>query len=183
MPETKVPITPVHTSKTRFWLAAALSWILICLTLLAYCFALPTDGWLAVEPDGFDSHGFIFRQNVMGLPSNLQPGDWVTEIQGVPIVNGLYIAPEGLENNWRTGGSVEYTVLREGQTITLQVPQGRWTVEKVIGATVFGSPAMTFTWFGLIVFLFVSWYAFWRRPGLPSAVSLCFWQRFCAPYT
>lgn len=167
-----------HTRKTLLWLAAALCWILLCLILLAYRFTLPTDGWLAVEPDGFDSHGFIFRQNVLGLSSNLRPGDWVTEVQGVPIVNGLYIAPEGLENTWRAGGSVEYTVQREGQTIAIQVPLGRWTVAQVLGASVFATPAAIFTWFGLIVFLFVSWYAFWRRPGLPAAAALMFLASF-----
>lgn len=178
MPETNNSNTPVHTRKTIVWLAAALSWILLCVILLAYRFTLPTDGWLAVEPDGFNSHGFILRQNVMGLSSNLRPGDWVTEIQGVPIVNGLYIAPERLENPWRAGGSVEYTIQREGQTISMQVPLGRWTIEQVLGATAFANAATIFTWFGLFVFLFASFYAFWRRPNLPAATALMFLASF-----
>ncbi len=167
-----------HTRKTLLWQAAALSWILLCLILLAYRFTLPTDGWLAVEPDGFDSHGFILRQNVMGLSSNLRPGDWITEIQGVPIVNGLYIAPKGLETTWRAGGSVEYTIQREGQTISMQVPLGRWSVERVLAATVFTNPATIFTWFGLIVFVSAGFYAFWRRPNLPAATVLMFLASF-----
>jgi signal transduction histidine kinase len=178
MREAQTQKTPAHTWKTAAWMAAGLIWILLCGVLLAYRFTLPTDGWLAVEPDGFDSNGFILRQNVLGLPSNLQPGDWVTEIHGVKIVNGLYIPLDRLTAKIRAGGSVEYTILREGQTMAVQVPLGRWTVEQVLGATVFANPATLFTWFGLIVFLSVSFYAFWRRPNLPAAIALMFLASF-----
>jgi hypothetical protein len=141
MREAQTQKTPAHTWKTAAWMAAGLIWILLCGVLLAYRFTLPTDGWLAVEPDGFDSNGFILRQNVLGLSSNLQPGDWVTEIHGVPIINGLYIPLDRLTAKIRAGGSVEYTVLREGQTMAVQVPLGRWTVEQVLDATVFANPA------------------------------------------
>ncbi len=178
MPETSNPPSPLHTWKTIFPMAAALAWILLSAALLVYRFTLPTDGWLAVEPDGFDSHGFIYRQNVLGLPSGLRPGDWVTEINGAPILNGLYIAPKGLETAWGAGGSLEYTLLRDGQTISLPVPLGRWSVRQVLGATVFASPAAFFTWVGLMAFLLVSFYAFWRRPGLPAAAALMFLASF-----
>lgn len=178
MREIQIPTGPHHSWKSMIKVAAALAWIVLCTVLLGYRFTLPTDGWLAVEPDGFDSNGFIVRQNVLGLASNLQPGDWITEINKVPIVNGLYIAPAGLETAWRAGGSVDYTVQRDGQTIYIQVPFGRWSVGQVVAATVFATPATVFTWFGLIVFLLVSYYAFWRRPELPAATALMFLASF-----
>lgn len=178
MPEMINSNAPVHTRKPILWLVAALSWILLCVTLLGYRFTLPTDGWLSVEPDGFDSHGFIYRQNVLGLPSDLRAGDWVTEIHGTPILNGLYVTLDVSNTAVRAGGSVEYTVQREGQIIAMQVSLGHWTIEQVLGATVFANAATVFTWFGLIVFLFVSFYAFWRRPDLPAAAALMFLASF-----
>jgi len=178
MQESSNPTAPVPMWKTVSLLVAALIWILLSVLLLAYRFTLPTDGWLAVEPDGFDSNGFIFRQNVMGLPSDLRPGDWVTEINGIPIVSGLYIAPAGPETTWRAESSLAYTVQREGQTIVVQVPLGRWSVERVLAATVTANAASIFTWFGLLVFLSVSFYAFWRRPHLPAATALLFLASF-----
>jgi len=178
MPETSNPSAPVSAWQTRTRLAAALSWILLCLALLVYRVTLPTDGWMAVEPDGFDSNGVIYRQNVLGLPSDLQPGDWVTAIHGVPIVNGLYIAPEGLQSAWKAGGSVEYTVQRAGQTVLIQVPLGRWSAAQVLGATVFANMSTLSTWLGLLIFVAVSFYACWRRPDLPAATALMFLAAF-----
>ncbi len=41
-----------------------------------YRFALPTDGWFSAQPDEFDiSNGFIYKQNIIGASSGLQPGD------------------------------------------------------------------------------------------------------------
>lgn len=178
MPETSNPPAPLHTWKRIIPMAAAMAWILLCAALLVYRFTLPTDGWLVVEPDGFDSNGFIYRQNVLGLSSDLRAGDWVTEIHGVPIINGQFIAPEGVKTKWRVGSSLDYTLLRDGQTISMQVPLGRWSVQQVLGATVFATPAAVFTWFGLIVFLLVSFYAFWRRPDFPAAAALMFLATF-----
>jgi len=178
MPETSNPTAPVHTWKTVTLLVAALVWILLCAALLVYRFSLPTDGWLVVEPDGFDSNGFIYQQNVLGLPSDLRAGDWVTEINGVPIVNGLYIAPERLKTTWRVGDTLEYTLLRDGQTISLQTPLGRWSVPQVLWTTIFSNPASIFTWLGLLVFVSVSFYAYWWRPDHPAATALMFLASF-----
>lgn len=178
MRERSNPTALVRTWKTVLLLVAALAWILLSVLLLAYRFTLPTDGWLVVEPDGFDSNGFIYRQNVMGLPSGLRPGDWVTEIQGFPILNGLHIELAGLETAWRAEGSLAYTLQREGQTIVVQVPLGRWSVERVLAATVTANAASIFTWLGLLVFLSVSFYAFWQRPNLPAATALLFLASF-----
>lgn len=178
MPEMINSNTPVRTRKPILWLVAALSWILLCVILLAYRFTLPTDGWLSVEPDGFDSHGFIYRQNVVGLPSDLRTGDQVIEIHGTPVVNGLYIALEESKTAIKAGGSVAYTALREGDTITMQVPLGRWKVKPLLAATVFANAATIFTWFGMLVFVSASFYAFWRRPNLPAAAALMFLASF-----
>lgn len=178
MPELINPTTSVHTRKTILWMAAALTWTLLCGILLGYRFMLPTDGWLSVEPDGFDSHGFIYRKNVLGMPSDLRVGDQVTEIHEKPIVNGLYIALEGPKPAWRAGGSLAYTVQRDGQTIAMQVPMGSWTVKQLLAATVLANTATIFTWFGMLIFLFASFYTFWRRPNLPAAKALMFLASF-----
>lgn len=178
MHETQPTTTPARTWKTTVKLLGALTWVLICVVLLGYRLTLPTDGWLSVEPDGFNSNGFIYRQNVLGLTSDLQSGDQVIEIQGKPIINGLYIPIAGLETMWRAGGSLAYTAQRDGQIITLQVPMGRWTVKQVLGATVFANAATIFTWFGLLIFLSVSFYAFWHRSNLPAATTLMFLASF-----
>ena len=49
--------------------------LLFAVTSTIYRFTLPTDGWLSAEPEGFDSYGFIYQRDIMGLPSALQPGD------------------------------------------------------------------------------------------------------------
>jgi hypothetical protein len=116
-------------------------------------------GWLTVEPDGFYSQGIIHQQNLLELPSDLRPGVWVTHIHAPPIVSGLYIAPDGLSLPSKNGGSVEYTARRAGQTMAIQVPLGRWTVDQLLAATVFTSAA---TLFNLV-----------RPAGFPGGQLLC----------
>jgi len=167
----------MHTRKTILWFIAALTWILICVILLAYRLTIPTDGWLSVEPDGFNSNGFIYRQNLLGLPSPLQPDDQVVKVNGIPIINGLYISTES-KNSLQAGDSVEYSIIRGDQSLNFQVPLGNWSVALVLSKTMLANPTTMFTWVGMFVFVTISFYTYLRRPKIPAAFALMFLATF-----
>jgi hypothetical protein len=93
--------------------------------VLAYRFALPTDGWQVFEGGQV---GFTYTQNLMGAPSELRAGDRVIAVEGNPADYGN-ISP-ALRAAWQAGATLDYTVIRDGQEIHLRVPLVRWQLGK-----------------------------------------------------
>lgn len=144
---------------------------LFCLGLLAYRFALPTDGWRVIEPDGFEANGFIYQENVLGVDSDLQVGDWVTAVNDTPIDNGAFYPPTSLHDEWQAGNLVIYTIQRGEQLLRIAVPLVPGRVWPWLAAAV-SNLADILYYLGTAVFLAISYYTFWQRPRNPAAQAL-----------
>ena len=156
----------------KLTLTFVIGMLLFSLLLVMNRFILPTDGWISEEPEGFDSYGYIYKLNVMTLPSGLQAGDHLIAVGGVSLdVNGYNFSLFKLRPLWRAGNSIQYTILRQGEELTLDVPLTRWQLSKIIqsGAitlnTIFGI-------LGIFTFLLMGFIAFLRNPENPSARAL-----------
>ena len=159
--------TPIQTnSETHFnrsaWLALVASALLIATVLLinAYRATLPTDGWTMVDiREGLSV-------NVLGLPSDLQPGDIPITIEGAPVRNDGVELPA----NWRVDEKVQYQVQRGAETLTVAVPIGHWTWAVVPHWLRIN---WTYNLVALLYFL-IGAFVFGRRPGNLAAQALFF---------
>ena len=142
------------------------------LGLLVYRLTLPTDGWISTEPDGFDSYGYIYEQDVMGVPSGLQAGDHLIAIEGISLdtlnLDGTLFE---LQPVWQAGNSVQYTVIRQEDEVELQVPLVHWQWSKFVRSEAF-SLSNIFGYTGDIIFLVMGFIVFIKRPENPAARAL-----------
>jgi hypothetical protein len=100
---------------------------------------IPSDGWLLGGES--DSDAVIFAANLAGYPSPLQPGDVLLAVEGVPLetlqdrAHAFYaLRPPP----WPDGAPMRYTVLRDGEQITVDVPLQRiapWTYQLALFRT------------------------------------------------
>ena len=153
-------------NETRFnhgaWIAMGASFLLLLTVLLVnvYRYTLPTDGWI------FNSDIPAVTENMLGLPSALQPGDMPVSIAGVPVENLLSALPE----DWRAGGTVQFTIQRVDQTLTIPVPIGNWNLT-TIGKGILAN--WNDNLIGLLYFL-IGVFVFARRPRNLAAQVLLF---------
>ncbi len=135
-----------------------------------YRLTLPTDGWLAAEPEDFTGYGYIYQQNLMGAFSGLQPGDHLVAVAGISLAESSPAALWALRSEWQAGSTVRFTVLRSGQEVHLAVPLLQWDLVRYVRASGVAGDALGFL--GMLVFLVVGFLAFWRRPDIPAARAL-----------
>jgi len=143
------------------WIALGASIFLIITVLMVgiYRYSLPTDGWILIEDGGFSS-------NILGLPSSIQADDVPDSLEGLPIDDIIVTRPD----TWLAGSTVQYTVLRGDQTVTMPVPIGNWNLAAL------GKGILTH-WSGYLIGLFyflVGAFVFIRRPGNLAAQVLLF---------
>jgi hypothetical protein len=69
----------------RLTLIFVIGLLLFSLSLFVNRFILPTDGWISEEPEGFDSFGYIYKQNVMGVASGLQTDDHLIAVEEISL--------------------------------------------------------------------------------------------------
>jgi len=90
----------------------------VALALILIYSRLPADGangnLESFRPDGFDAQ-WLFERREGGL----QAGDLIVRADGYTLAEWLAGAPRGPE--WNSGGVVPYEVLRDGQTVELQL--------------------------------------------------------------
>jgi hypothetical protein len=152
-------------------LALVLGLIILSLGQLLYRFTLPTDGW-SVTKVPFFSPEHIYQTNLAGAASQLQPGDRLLAVGGVPIVE---IPPGARPADWVAGQTVQATVLRAGETLTLAVPVLHWTWGHWWRyATV--SLDQLASRLSALFLLCVALFTFFRRPGDPAAWALLAWM-------
>ncbi len=166
--------TPVERSFDRgAWLTLILTVALLLFSLgsLVYRFTLPTDGWLSGEPEEIDSVGYIYRSNIMGLPSRLESGDHLIGVEGYSLTDASLSAPWSLRNEWQAGTTIRYVVMRGDQELAIDVPLTHWnliTYWRGAGRTAVDLAGYA----GLTIFLAVGLLAFWRNPNNLSARAL-----------
>jgi hypothetical protein len=137
------------------------------LAQVAYRYVLPTDGWAGTENE-ISSFEWIAWLNLVGAPSELQSGDLITGINGLPMADrAVGDVPDG----WAVGGGVTYTVIREEASLDVVVPVVNWTLSALIrnqtenpGNAIFNA--------GTLVLFGVTLLAFTKRPNDPAARAL-----------
>lgn len=135
-----------------------------------YRFALPTDGWLAVEPTEFDTFGRIYQSNIMQAPSRLEPGDHLVAVEGISLGGGVTDL-WSLRPRWRTGEALQYTVLRGEQQLQIEVPLVKWNIGRFLRSEALNTSILTAS-AGFVAFFLIALVCFWRRPGEPAARAL-----------
>jgi hypothetical protein len=128
---------------------------------LAYRFTLPTDGW---EATGGNLPGMVYAKNLMGNPSGLQPGDRVAAVEGIPV----FADSPMIQQSWRVGATLDYTVIRGGQEIRVPVTLVQWQFGKWLRATLL-DPVKLAGLLSVTILLALAAFIFLRRPGNPAA--------------
>jgi hypothetical protein len=156
------------------WLILSSMFVLVvaALALSAYRFSLPTDGWLVVEtppgtPEG--ARGNIYQKNVMGAPSGLREGDVVTQVEGYPY-NSVVLPWQSLPLDWEAGRSVTYTVLRDGQELTVDAPLVHWRFGQWLAGA--GTLEVISTGATLLALALIGLFTFLKRPDNKAARAL-----------
>ena len=145
--------------------------LVYALGMTAYRFMLPTDGWLSGEIDDISDYGFVYDENLVGIPSELQPGDHLVAVNGVSLARNNVMSQWSLADEWRAGNTVRYTVQRGGQEVEFDVALTKWSPASFMRA---GGQSVTtlIGYLGIAVFLGISLLALWRRPENPTARAL-----------
>ena len=158
-----------QADETRFargaWLTLALAIVLLVgplvITLLGA--TRPTDGWAHTsDPTSL----YRLDLNLTDQPSPLREGDIITAIDGQPLLYGHRSAlPEDLQ----VGQTLRYTVLRDGQTLAVDVPLVHHSPRTVVTYLVRSTQRdVGFILVPLLTLLIVG-FAFVRRPGDQAA--------------
>jgi len=134
-----------------------------------YRFSLPSDGWTFPLELGEGVQQYIFGQNLTSAPSSLKTGDVLIAIEGQSIEESLGRAislnPER-PLNWAIGQTVQYTILREGQELTLDIPiihRPIWpTIQHILGVIFVGFPST-------LPQLLIAFFIFYWRPRSDAA--------------
>lgn len=161
------------SSTSRFDRGARITLILTTALLIytvgitAFRFTWPTDGWLSAEQAEIISIGYVYKSNIMGVPSGLRPGDLLVAVEGIPLAERDITALFDIREGWQAGNTVRYTVARGEQTVELDVPLTKWDVGEYLRATFTITDLVTYL--GVFAFLGISLLAFWRRPDNPAA--------------
>ena len=163
--------------RSAWWvLVVALCMILFTLPMIIYTISQPSDGWTFTERiPGGENSTWEFSRNILGMPSGLAPGDNLIAVEGQSLakVGSREFPPF---TGWTSGGSVEYTIRRHGQQLTIDVPLGNWTL---VGWLRFNMQTLsdTFSKMASILLLAIGLFTFFKRPGNPAAHHLLI---FCA---
>lgn len=164
------------SQETRFtpaaWgvLAFALALLLFSVGQLAYRFTLPTDGW-SVYTEEVAETNWIYDANLVGAPSELQPGDSPLIVGGVSVQGTASSTYRPAPPGWEPGARVSVLVQRGSEQIWVEVPVVHWT-GLAFWRYNLGELSTLGDSLGALLFVLVGLYAFWRRPGLPSARAL-----------
>ncbi len=152
-------------NETRFnrssWIVLGVSVVLLAIigVLNVYRYGLPTDGWVYED-------GLGFQANILGLPSEIQPGDQPIALDGVPFDTTHEIHLD----NWFAGGSVQYTVQRAEQPLTFSVPIANWTLRALWS----GTRGLLNNYLIGLFFFVIGLFVFLRKPGNSAAQVLFF---------
>lgn len=98
--------------------AAAALYVGVALILMLIGLRFPSDGWQYDDLE--EERGLLAVHNISGDASPLQPGDVVAVVDGQAILTAS-LRPTTASEVWRTGGVARYTVIRNGQTLELDV--------------------------------------------------------------
>jgi hypothetical protein len=154
-------------ARLTLWLAVV--FILLNFVHLAYQFTIPSPGWAGPSPEDQNETESYFQvdTNAVGSPSPLQSGDSIYTIDGISAKQILTISDLSemlVPPGWSVGGEAKMTVLRNEQTIQLEVPLTHWTAAAWL-RTNFGSFAELWSWLVTLLLFGAGTFTFLNRPG------------------
>jgi hypothetical protein len=138
---------------------------------------LPTDGWRFSGDAQSESPQVIFVDNFLDHPSPIQPGDQLLAINGQSIqqladAGHAFFRQEA--PNLPDGTHLQYTLQRQGQTLTVEVPVHREGFWKYLSLYRQASTSQWVQLMGGLFFLAISLVVFLLRPGNRAAHALLF---------
>jgi hypothetical protein len=136
---------------------------------------LPSDGWMFAGILNLEEPVVIFTKNILGEPSSIQPGDKLLAINGETIQHLADAAHAFFRlqpPNWPDGTVLEYTLLRQGQTLSVEVPVRRLSFWQYFGAYNQVGISQWVQLVGGFFFLIVSLVVFLLRPSNRAAHAL-----------
>lgn len=165
------------TSETRWtrsaWLTlvAAILFLALNAAHIIYRLTIPSLGWAGPDPETLDvaTPYFELDFNAVGVPSSLEPGDIVQAVEGITpqqVLDDFLNAPR--PSNWRIGETVELTIVRNGQTSSLEAALTHWTMS-AWWLTNFGRLNGISNWLVALLVFGVGAFTFIKRPGNLSA--------------
>ncbi len=150
---------------TRLVIIFAIALISFSVVQKAYRFTLPSEGWSTTTD--FESDEPIFVKNLLGTPSELQAGDRLIAVNGVPVEDTMLQATRGKTTrleSYQVGQTVTYRIVREGKELDVNVPLYAGT-RLGLGSIIwqfFSSEGLSdwLVWSGVVIAAFI----FWKRP-------------------
>jgi hypothetical protein len=100
-------------------LAAVIGFVLAVLATTVYVLAMPGDGWQMpydTTPQPWPLENFIGD-----WPTALRIGDQVVAVDGIAVARDDQLAPLNPPLAWHDGGTVVYTILRDGDSVDVNV--------------------------------------------------------------
>jgi len=158
------------------WLTLAAAFLFVALNVaqIAYRMTIPSLGWAGPDPENLNvaTPYFELDFNAVGEPSTLKPGDFVQSVEGITaqqVLDDILHAPK--PPNWYIGETVQLTVERDKQTLSLEVPLVHWTISAWL-LTNFGRFDGILNWLVTLLMVGVGAFTFIQRPGNLSACFL-----------
>ncbi|MCA9201168.1 MAG: hypothetical protein KDA87_26690, partial [Planctomycetales bacterium] len=158
---------------TYFVISFALILVLLSVAQKAYRLTFPFEGWSTTTD--FESDEPIIDKKLLDVPSDLQTGDRVIAVNGLPFSAIADAAVKGQTpdiGNYAVGQTVDYTILRSGETLEVKVPLYSGTqlgLRKIIWEYFTSNGFYEIIgWLGFWLVLFL----FWKRPNNLTAQLL-----------
>ena len=137
----------------------------------------PTDGWRMTGDLNSDSPQVEFVDYFLGEPSPIQTGDRLLAIDGQPV-EGILDAQHAFFRleppDWPDGTQLQYTLLRDDQTIRVDVPVRRVSFWAYFNIYRHAQSSAIVQVFASLFFFTISLIVFLLRPGNPAAHALLF---------
>jgi len=175
--------TANQQEETRFnrtaWLVLvyALALVLLSAAQIVYRYTLPTDGW-AVYTTQVDQADWVYSSNLVGAPSGLQQNDALLAVDDLPVQGSATSYTISPPPSWAAGQSVDMTVQRGEQEVSIRVPIVHWTPAALWRYNIADLSRLV-DLLGALTLFIVSLFTLTRRPAVPSAWALLV---FCATF-
>lgn len=135
---------------------------------MLYFFTLPTDGWFGIPQEVLDENLVAYKQDVLGVPSALQPGDLIVAIDDIPAAKQDFSA---MEDRWTVGATMHYTVQRNGVQLEVSVPLAAWQFGPALNYWVLQYGGVLGL-LGMLLFFVIAALTFFKRPNDHAARAL-----------
>jgi len=145
-------------------LAAVIAFVLTIFVNTIAILRLPGDGWQMPYNDR-DTGNYLLSYFMGDWETPLQVGDVVTAVGDQATPKTTQYVPLPAPANWVEGGTVIYTIQRDGQTMELPVTLHRLTVRGILRGLAITMSDELAGWSWVLVGLLV----FWLRPNNQAA--------------